>query len=428
MEVLPAKEGPAKRKKSEEEEPARLNKTWLFGIIGLLIVLLAVVLFFILRDRSGNQSKTPSNANNGATVSQQPVGPRKWYVAKNKLDGIDFTSIAAAVGQAGPGDTVVITDRQVYSEALVLIPSTSSRGFSNVTIIAEISDDGKRAKLVPPRNHQPITPLIQIEGVSGLKISGLLLDGEDALQSSLSIKGSCPGLIVEDVRIEGFQRHGIIVDNLSGTGRREVQFNKVHVRQNSPQPAQSAILIQGSQCDGLQLRQCRLQGPYASTLMFSAPIQRFLMEQCKLYGGKGNAILWAETIPPNQRMNATIQQNTFWDFTNGLGIDAPMNANDIYFTVRNNLFYQVKSLLHVDPVKAKMKPEGLAAGWAGLGNVFDLQTSQPGMATQIPKFGVKGIGFTLNTSLTPPEEFLRFPAGSSLQSAGERNDPVGATD
>jgi len=69
-----------------------------------------------------------------------------------------------------------------------------------------------------------------------------------------------------------------------------------------------------------------------------------------------------------------------------LAIDAPVKANDIYFTVRNNLFFQVKSLLQIDEAKTKMKPESLAGGLAGMGNVYDAQGSQPGVAALVPKF------------------------------------------
>jgi len=153
--------------------------------------------------------------------------------------------------------------------------------------VARSATTVKRAKIAPPPAHQPVTPLLTIEDVDHSRLSGLLLDGEDALQTTLQIKGRCPNLILENVRIEGFQQHGIVVDSLSGTGRHEVRFDQVHIRQNSPQPAQAAIRFQGSACEALQMRQCRLQGPYAAAICFATPIQGFFMEQCRLFGGKG---------------------------------------------------------------------------------------------------------------------------------------------
>lgn len=427
LEVMPSKEGGKAERSEEEQSEAGITWPWLAGIIIMLGLLLATVLYFVLSNGTGALLKATAVSTPSSTPPQQ-AGPRTWYVAKNKLDGINFTTISGALQQAKSGDTIVISDRQTYAEALTLTPRSNSDGFKSITIRGEISDDGKRAKIVPPPAHQPVTPLLSIEDVDSLKIVGLLLDGEDGLQTTLQIKGRCPNLILENVRIEGFQQHGIVVDSLAGTGRREVRFEQVHIRQNSPQPAQTAIRFQGSACEALQMRQCRLQGSYAAAICFAAPIQGFFMEQCKLFGGKGKAVLWADSIPANQRMNVTIQQNTFWDYEAGLAIDVPVNANDIYFTVRNNLFFQVKSLLQIDAAKAKMKPENLAGGLAGLGNVYDTQGSQPGVAAQVPKFGVKALPFTLNTSPTPPAEFLRYPPNSPLQKAGERNDPVGATE
>lgn len=426
LEVMPTREGPQK-KEEEEDAPQRLTWPWLVGVLFVLSLILVTVLYLVLRNRGGATPTVQASQVNPA-LPQRPSGPRTWNVAKNKLDGIDFTSINSALQAASSGDTILITDRQTYAESLILTSRTSSKGFKSITIRGEISEDGKRAKIVPPPAHQPVTPLISIEDVEGLSLVGLLIDGDDALQTTVYIKGRCPDLKLNDVRIEGFQQHGIVLDSLSETGRHEVLLSKVNIRQNQPQPAQAAVRFQGKSCEAMQLKQCRIQGAYEAAIWFATPVQGFLMEQSLLFGGKGKAILWADSIPSNQRMNVTIQQNTFWNFEAGLAMHVSMNASDIYFTVRNNLFYQVKSLLHIDSAKAKMKPESLAGGLAGLGNVFDTQGSGPGVATQVPKFGVKGIAFTLNTSPTPPKDFLRYPPDSPLQKAGERNDPVGATE
>ncbi|HQR06481.1 MAG TPA: protein kinase [Gemmatales bacterium] len=424
LEVEPSREGPSQ---DEEESPSRFTWPWLVGIIVVLGILLAAVFFLVLRNRGGTTS-TVLTLQPSATVPQQPAGPRTWHVARNKLDGIDFTSINSALQAASSGDTILITDRQTYAESLNLTPRTSSKGFKSITIRGEISEDGKRAKIVPPPAHQPVTPLISIEDVDGFTMTGLLIDGEDALQTTVHIKGRCPDLHLDDVRIEGFQQQGIVVDSLTDTGRREVHFNRINIRQNHPQPAQAALRFQGRACDATQLKQCRIQGTYEAAICFAAPVQGFFMEQSMLFGGKGKAILWTDSIPPNQRMNVTIQQNTFWDFEAGLAFQVTMNANDIYFTVRNNLFYQVKSLLHIDATKTKMNPESLAGGLAGFGNVYDTPGSGPGVAAQVPKFGVKSMAFTLNTSPTSPKDFLRYPPDSPLQKAGARSDPVGATE
>lgn len=426
LEVVPSREGPG-QDEDEEQTSSRFTWPWLVGIILVLGVLLATVLLLVFRNRSADTTGTPT-VQASATAPQRPAGPRTWHVAKNKLDGIDFTSINSALQAASSGDTILITDRQTYAESLNLTPRTSSKGFKSISIRGEISEDGKRAKIVPPPAHQPVTPLISIEDVEGFSIVGLLIDGEDALQTTVLIKGKCLDLNLEDVRIEGFQQQGIVVDSLAETGRHEVRFNKVNIRQNQPRPAQAALRFQGKACEALQIKQSRIQGTYEAAVYFAAPVQGFFMEQCMLFGGKGNAVLWADSIPANQRMNVTIQQNTFWGFEVGLALHTTINASDIYFTVRNNLFYQVKSLLQIDAAKAKMKPESLVGGLAGFGNVFDTQGSGPGVATLVPKFGVKGIAFTLNTSLTPPKDFLRYPPDSPLQKAGERNDPVGATE
>lgn len=422
--VLPAKEGPSSSNDGRKSLPLWV---WLTIALVLTLVMFALLYFVVLRDKkTGTSSPTKSPVTSVAATS--PSGPRTWHVAKVKIDGIDFTSIKEAIEQAGPGDTIRITDQQNYVESLQLNPRTIKNGFGRIAIVAEVGEDGKRARLMPPPSHPASQPLLVVDSVDSLVIKGFLLDGADGVQTVLEAKGNCPGLQLEDIRFEGFQQQGILAENLSGNVRREIYFDKLYIRHNGNDPAAAGIRIQGAGCNSVQLRGCRIQGKYTAAIVIGAPTQRFQMEQCKVYGGKGKAIVVADTIAPNSKLNATIQQCTFWDFEQAVSIETPMNANDIYFTLRNNLFYQVKNVLHVDEKKAKIKPESLGGGFAGQGNVFDTASSQAGHALQIPKFGLKGLTFTLNTSPTPAQEFLRYPAGSPPSTAGERKDPVGATE
>ncbi|HMO37357.1 MAG TPA: hypothetical protein PKA06_15065, partial [Gemmatales bacterium] len=337
-------------------------------------------------------------------------------------------SIKEALELAGPGDTIRIMDQQNYEEVIHINPKTIKNGYGRISIVADISAEGKRARLMPPPSHPAAQPLMVIDSVENVTLQGLLLDGADGVQIALELRGSCPSLRLDNIRIDGFQQSGMVGDNLKGSIRKEIYFEKLHIKNSNPQPAAHGIRFQGSSCENIMLKSSRIQGLYQEAISLASPTQRFQMEQCKLFGGKGKAIVWSETIPANSRMNATIQQCTFWDFDKGLLIETPMNANDIYFTLRNNLFYQVRTVLHVDPNKAKMKPETLHGGLGGLGNVFDTAGSQPGHGQAIPKFGLKGIDFVLNTSPTPAQDFLRYSAASPVSTAGERRDPVGAID
>lgn len=421
--VLPAKEGPLSSAAERKGLPL-----WVWIALAAILSVLMLLLFFFVIFRDKKTGTSPSSPQASSAVSTVTTGPRTWHIAKAKIDGIDCTSIKEALEQAGPGDTIRITDQQNYTETLQLTPRTIKNGFGRVNIVADVGEDGKRARLMPPPSHPAAQPLVMIDSVDSILIKGLLLDGADGVQTVLEARGRCQGLKLEDIRIEGFQQQGIIADNLIGSVGRELHFDKLHIKQNNPEPTVSAIRIQGSNCESLQLRGCRIQGTYQTAISIGAPTQRFQMEQCKLFGGRGKAVILAETIPANAKLNMTIQQCTFWDFEQGFSIETPLNANDIYITLRNNLFFQVKKVLQVNETKARIKPEALNGGFAGQGNVFDSQGSQAGHGNLIPKFSLKGLDFTLSTSPTPAQDFLRYAAGSPPSTAGERKDPVGATD
>jgi len=75
-----------------------------------------------------------------------------------------------------------------------------------------------------------------------------------------------------------------------------------------------------------------------------------------------------------------------------------------------------------------MKPEVLAASLQGADNFDDQQASHPGQATQVPRLGAAALLLTKNTTPNPPQEFLHYPAASSLSAAGQHKQPVGAVE
>jgi hypothetical protein len=281
---------------------------------------------------------------------------------------------------------------------------------------------------MPSATHAAAFPLVSIENVDGLTISGFLLDGDYRAQTILELKGRCSGLVLDDLRIEGFQRSGIVADNLACPAQQDARLENLWIRPRHPdnQAVQSALTMLGKSCEGLQLRHCRIQGPYQSALLFSAPTGRFMMEQCKLYQGS-QALTFAESLPPKPRFATICQQNTFWDFDAAIAVQAPLAAEEIQLAFRNNLFYLINNVLRVDETRTKIKPENLASGFTGLGNVYDQAGSKPGQASRVGRFGLKALPFSLPTVLNSLD-FLRYPSDSPLRTAGANQDPVGAVE
>jgi serine/threonine protein kinase len=441
VEVFPATEYPSRiERRGQAGHQGDKVPAWMWwGISGLVVLALAVVIFFFwFRPKLPGNSSKPSGTTtlSGLAALEKidtapaPRLPRTWNVAKTKLDGIDCISIGEALRLAQPGDTILVTDRQVYEESLRLGPRASKLGLARITIKAEIGEDGKRAKLLPPPNHSAADPLVRIENLDQLTLSGFLLDGDGRTQTILELNGRCSGLVLENLRIEGFQTSGIVAQDFVAPGRQDARLENLWIRprQADNRPVASALALQGKLCEGMQLRHCRLQGPYQSVIQIAAPAQRFLLEQCQLAQGRGRAVTWAESLPPRPRLAAVLQNNTFWDFETGLAIQAPLVAEDIQLVCRSNLFYQVKKVLQVDPALAKIKPETLSGGLTGPGNVFDQAGSGPGDAAKITSLGLRPLTFTLPTSNISAQEFLRYPAGGPLQTAGANQGPAGANE
>src|SRR5262249_23262028 len=124
---------------------------------------------------------------------------------------------------AEPNDHIVLLDGE-HREHLVV--DGRSRIAPKVTIEAA---EGVAVVWSPPQAKVPQekTLLLRVADVQDLRIKGIKLNGEGRLETLVLLTGTCPGLSLEDLTLEGFTRSGVAVTNCAGEEGRPVQLLRV---------------------------------------------------------------------------------------------------------------------------------------------------------------------------------------------------------
>ncbi len=180
---------------------------WIIGIssgvvVGLLLV--AGILAWLL---GGSAEPVPAAA----------PPPTVFYV--NSHDGDNKASSIAEVldrlrGKSKQAARIIVQDDISESDLVIDVP--------HVTIEAE---EGKTICWRPA--PKPGTKLFSVHKAEDVCVKGFTLDGEDRIEILVNLFHRCPGVTLEDLKLQGFKKYGIWVTNCEGSPERQVEFKRL---------------------------------------------------------------------------------------------------------------------------------------------------------------------------------------------------------
>jgi serine/threonine protein kinase len=172
-----------------------------------------------------------------------PNAAHTLNVSQSGAANAPYRTIAAALEAARPGDRIVVVD-EVHEETLTLV---GSRLAKKDLVIEGGHPDGKRVSWRYPatyRGREPAAALIDLTGVEGIRVKGFDLDGLGQVKSLVYAIGTCPGLTLEDLKLQNFARSGVFLGNATGDVGRPMVLN--HVRVLEPGTAEAGLDLFGS--------------------------------------------------------------------------------------------------------------------------------------------------------------------------------------
>jgi hypothetical protein len=194
-----ARKGPASStKRLGGLPPATLPNrqvSWVVGIVSSIVLFIVLVLA-LLAWLFGQ--KPEKNRNEPAVLRVHHLGN----------DGA-HTSISAALraiaARKGQPARIVLEEDIHEGNVIVTLP--------NVTIEAEA---GKKIVWRPATNARPESKLLFINKAPGFRLKNVTLDGENRIDTLVNLFQYCPGVVLEDLILQGFQKYAVWVTNCEG--------------------------------------------------------------------------------------------------------------------------------------------------------------------------------------------------------------------
>jgi hypothetical protein len=405
----------------------------------LIIVLLLAVgaagagyFFFVSRPptaaetHAATQPTNPDDALPVLRVTRIQTSP--WWGKPNTYD-----SVQKALAVAKAGDRIILMD-QDWAEVLTIDGSKLAK---NLTL--ESSPPSKDTDTVwrLPTDRQTESgkspPILSLSNIEGLRIKGIVFDGENYPAHLISITGRCPGLKMERLELKGFQGSAIRFQDCVGKRDDPASFKQLRIRPARSAGAEYALLFDrgprpdiGALNQFLAFHECRFEGQYnvaAVRLEGAVTDAEFLRN--RFYKARA-AFSYAKTEPP-PRLRLSISSNTFYEVQAAfhfmalppVDLTKEQRDQDNRLRLRNNLFARVPALVSVD-VGVEAGEEKAKLLFESEGTIVDRDSNTDGPKILAPKV----VTFELSTDPTKDATFLRYTKTSVLYKACD-NQPAG---
>lgn len=382
----------------------------------------------------GSQAAAPTSTQpatprlNPATTLYVTVNPGQAPADAKRIHG----SVRDALAAAAPGETVVVLD-EVLHEVLTLEDGTVGK---RVTLTGSRAD-GQPTLWRPPTGHEK-APFLRIANLEGFTLRNFQLDGnDDAVDSIISISGSCPGLRLEDLHLTQFKTVGVEVRNARGETDDPLTLRRLRIESGKKNQRQAAIrcVASGSGLnEHLLITDCRFEGFFQAVLRIEGSLtfgilrnSRFLiLPQSASKSSKPHLPSDAVSIENATRLRLTVANNTILRFNNGIWLNGiPPKGGENRVVFRNNLILNMQAAVQVGSEGQAVDEAALAALFPN----FEGNLCRPGSCS-------KGLPFLkpqertdidrLSDSPDDDRTFLRYDRTSKLMTAGTGGEPVGA--
>ncbi len=357
------------------------------GVLLLLVGGAAVGLYFFNPFGGKTAATTPAT---------KPREARTWYVSAAGT-GPDPDSTRRSVKELGkdlkPGDTIVFTDDTFESDAL------SIRGVN--------LEAGNAARSVTwvykPEGGKPATAVLDLPG--GGTVRGLMIDAGGQCDYGVLVSGAATGVTLENVTVRNARKVGIRVHNATADG---TPIRIANCRVTAGDAADGAVAVTGTTRGGtvgVEVSGCRLEGANkGAAILIEGNVVRLEVKNCRAFQFAAGV----SVLTVGDRMDVTVERNTFHTLAAGLRVDQPLSLNTPV-TLRHNYFGATAEVGKVagDPLMVKAENNGRDAGSK------DGNLTTPVATGVVPK----------PKPNAPDNQFL-VPAGKVT--VGDKKTPIGA--
>ncbi|MFO0809475.1 MAG: protein kinase [Gemmataceae bacterium] len=286
-----------------------------------------------------------------------------------------FPNLAAAVAAVTKDGATIVVQRPL-TETVTIGADTAK----NLTILAASSDGSVTWKAgVGADSAQP---LLRIAACDGLTVSGFTFDGESKFDTLIAIDGTCAGLKLDGLMLQGaksaFVRFGG-ANGGGGTSDRPARLTRC--RLVTPRDVTAGNAFESPKAIAfVEIEQSRIEGPFQSGILFAGPIDGVTVQQNRLYA-MADGLRYAP-YQSKAPLRVAIVGNTFYQMPRGIGFRELPPAEGSHATIQNNVFLDVEQLAMVDNLT--LAPAEVTGQWIWLGE--DMKPTSPVIPPKQPRY------------------------------------------
>jgi hypothetical protein len=135
----------------------------------------------------------------------------------NKAGGPDvFPNLRDAVASARANDVILVQND--IAEADIHIEKKK-----NLSIVA---GQGKTVVWKCPENVPASAKMLTLTRMEGFELKDFTLDGGNRAEALIAVFDKCPGLAVQNVKLQNFAKYGVLVSDSQGTANKPIRFSR----------------------------------------------------------------------------------------------------------------------------------------------------------------------------------------------------------
>jgi hypothetical protein len=373
---------------------SRRQRILLLTVVGgfLALGLLAGAVAYLLSDK---KPPPPPTAD----------GPATWYVSTRGGPDPDrtFTSLAAALDRAEPGEVIRILDERIEDPAPIKV-SRQTGVAKGVRVEA-----GTPSKKVvwAPRSRSHDQGLIEIADIEDFTLSGLEFDLGGRNDYGVVVSRSCPGLTIEGVTVLHPSVAGFRFASAAGEAGRPIRVTRCRVAAKSRVGA--AVELTDRTRD-VVFENGRLEGPGGAAVEIDGTA-RCEFRNNRVFKFDRGVYLTGDPSEPGA-IELTVSNNTFHTVATGVDI-RPLSAALKRLTLAHNYFARTDEIAS--------SAAAVVVGFQPAVNARDKASREGNLNADSAV-----VNFSYHTNPGNDAQFLLPPADKPGPTAGPNNVPVGA--
>jgi eukaryotic-like serine/threonine-protein kinase len=360
----------------------RLRKLRRFaGLAGALLLIGAVGWWVVNQLNGGEPSVAPVDRNPSSVKSSPPetsevgsnrpgltrapsadqVADATFSLSSATAGAKTFPSLREAIRAAKAGDRVLVRGR-LMTEAIEI--SDVEGVPKNLTIQADEANG--RAGPVwwrAPRDLAQGRSLLDVSGLEGFRLKGFVFDGQGRVPELIRLAGRGPGSTLEDLRVQGASRAGLVIRGWAGEASRPAILRKVGF--STDREIDAAIMFEADRdrpsgaSDSIRIDSCRFVGPFQSAILVVGSVTGLEVEQSRFY--KATDGLRYRKSENREPLRARLASNTFLDIQRGVHFETTPPADSSELVMTNNVFANTPRLATLD--KVSVQPSTVFGRW-----------------------------------------------------------------